>query len=131
MPTFQTFKDLSVTFKKHPVTDDLVTVKDKAAIVQSISALLLTRKGERPFQPQLGCGIQNVLFEPLDYASAAIIKTEIVDVLNRYEPRISVNDVLCVPDYMNNGYDVELYYTIVGRDDDTPIAVEFFLERTR
>jgi len=131
MPTFQTFKDLSVTFKKHPVSNDLVTVKDKAAIVQSISALLLTRKGERPFQPQLGCGIQNVLFEPLDYASAAIIKTEIVDVLNRYEPRISVNDVLCVPDYMNNGYDVELYYTIVGRDDDTPIAVEFFLERTR
>jgi len=131
MPTFQTFKDLSVTFKKHPVTDDLVTVKDKAAIVQSISALLLTRKGERPFQPQLGCGIQNVLFEPLDYASAAIIKTEITSVLNRYEPRISVNDVLCVPDYMNNGYDVELYYTIIGRDDDTPIAVEFFLERTR
>ena len=131
MPTFQTFKDLSVTFKKHPVTDDLVTVKDKAAIVQSITALLLTRKGERPFQPQLGCGIQNVLFEPLDYASAAIIKTEITDVLNRYEPRISVNDVLCSPDYMNNGYDVELYYTIIGRDDDTPIAVEFFLERTR
>ena len=131
MPTFQTFKDLSVTFKKHPVSNDLVTVKDKAAIVQSITALLLTRKGERPFQPQLGCGIQNVLFEPLDYASAAIIKTEITDVLNRYEPRISVNDVLCSPDYMNNGYDVELYYTIVGRDDDTPIAVEFFLERTR
>ena len=131
MPTFQTFKDLSVTFKKHPVTDDLVTVKDKAAIVQAITALLLTRKGERPFQPQLGCGIQNVLFEPLDYASAAIIKTEITDVLNRYEPRISVNDVLCSPDYMNNGYDVELYYTIIGRDDDTPIAVEFFLERTR
>jgi len=131
MPTFQTFKDLSVTFKKHPVTDDLVTVKDKAAIVQAITALLLTRKGERPFQPQLGCGIQNVLFEPLDYASAAIIKTEITSVLNRYEPRISVNDVLCVPDYMNNGYDVELYYTIIGRDDDTPIAVEFFLERTR
>ena len=131
MPTFQTFKDLSVTFKKHPVSNDLVQVKDKAAIVQSITALLLTRKGERPFQPQLGCGIQNVLFEPLDYASAAIIKTEITDVLNRYEPRISVNDVLCTPDYMNNGYDVELYYTIVGRDDDTPIAVEFFLERTR
>ncbi|WP_223618576.1 GPW/gp25 family protein [Acinetobacter baumannii] len=131
MPTFQTFKDLSVTFKKHPVSDDLVTVKDKAAIVQAITALLLTRKGARPFQPQLGCDIQNVLFEPLDYASAAIIKTEIISVLNAYEPRIAVNDVVCIPDDMNNGYDVELYYTIIGRDDDTPIAVEFFLERTR
>jgi len=130
MPTFQTFKDLSVTFKKHPVTDDLVTVKDKAAIVQAITALLLTRKGERPFQPQLGCGIQNVLFEPLDYGSAGIIRSEIKDVLNRYEPRISVDSIRCTPDDLNNGYEVELSYTIVGRDD-APVAVEFFLERTR
>jgi len=130
MPTFQTFKDLSVTFKKHPVSDDLVTVKDKAAIVQAITALLLTRKGERPFQPQLGCDIQNVLFEPLDYGSAGIIRSEIKDVLNRYEPRITVNSIRCIPDELNNGYEVELSYTIVGRDD-APIAVEFFLERTR
>ena len=130
MPTFQTFKDLSVTFKKHPVSDDLVTVKDKAAIVQAITALLLTRKGERPFQPQLGCGIQNVLFEPLDYGSAGIIRSEIKDVLNRYEPRITVDSIRCTPDELNNGYEVEMSYTIVGRDD-APIAVEFFLERTR
>ena len=130
MPSFQTFKDLSVTFKKHPVTDDLVTVKDKAAIVQSITALLLTMKGERPFQPNLGCGIQKVLFEPLDYGSAGIIKSEITNVLSRYEPRIAVDTIRCVPDEMNNGYDVELQYTIIGRDD-APVAVEFFLERTR
>ena len=79
MPTFQTFKDLSVTFKKHPVTDDLVAVKDKAAIVQAITALLLTRRGERPFQPKLGCDVQRVLFEPMDYAAAALIKKEISD----------------------------------------------------
>ena len=130
MPTFQTFKDLSITFKKHPVSDDLVTVKDKAAIVQSITALLLTRKGERPFQPELGCDIQNILFEPLDYGSAGILRSEIADVLNRYEPRIRVNTINCIPDEMSNGYEVELQYTIVGRDD-TPVAVEFFLERTR
>ena len=130
MPSFETFKDLSVTFKKHPVSDDLVTVKDKAAIVQAITALLLTRKGERPFQPQLGCGIQNVLFEPLDYGSAGIIKSEIREVLNRYEPRIEIDSIFCIPDELNNGYEVELSYTIVGRDD-APVAVEFFLERTR
>jgi phage baseplate assembly protein W len=130
MSTFQTFKDLSVTFKKHPVTNDIVTVKDKAAIVQAITGLLLTRKGERPFQPNLGCGIQNALFEPLDFGTAGIIRSEIIDTLNRYEPRISVDTIRCVPDELNNGYEVELSYTIIGRDD-TPIAVEFFLERTR
>ena len=130
MPTFPTFKDLSVTFKKHPVTDDLVAVKDKAAIVQSITALLLTRKGERPFQPELGCDIQDLLFEPLDFASAGTIKQEIRNTINRYEPRAIVEQLRCEPDYDNNGYNVELQYTIVGRED-APVAVEFILERTR
>lgn len=130
MPTFQTFKDLSVTFKKNPVTDDLVTVKDKAAIIQSITALLLTRKGERPFQPQLGCGIQNALFEPLDYATAGLIRSEIAEVLTKYEPRILIENIIVRPDEMNNGYEVELFFRIVGRDD-IPVSVEFFLERTR
>ena len=130
MPTFQTFKDLSVTFKKHPITDDLVTVKDKAAIVQAITGLLLTRKGERPFQPNLGSGIQSLLFEPLDYGSASILKSKVGNVLNQYEPRIVVDSIRCEPDFDNNGYEVELSYTIIGRED-APIAVEFFLERTR
>ena len=130
MPTFQTFKDLSVTFKKHPVTDDLVTVKDKAAIVQAITALLLTNKGERPLKPDLGCGIQQSLFEPLDYATGGLIRSQVVEVIKKYEPRIVLDNVEVIPDEQNNGYEVELFYTIVGRDD-TPIAVEFFLERTR
>ena len=130
MPTFQTFKDLSVTFKKHPVTDDLVQVKDKAAIVQAIQGILLTRKGERPFQPELGCDIQNMLFEPLDYASAGTIKQEIREAINRYERRVSVTQIICEPDFDNNGYNVEVQYTIVGRND-IPVAVEFILERTR
>ena len=130
MTTFQTFKDLSVTFKKHPVTDDLVAVKDKAAIVQAIQSILLTRKGERPFQPELGCDIQDLLFEPLDFASAGTIKQEIRETLSRYEPRAYVEQLRCEPDYDNNGYNVELQYTITGRED-TPVAVEFILERTR
>ena len=130
MPTFQTFKDLSVTFKKHPVTDDLVQVKDKAAIVQAIQGILLTRKGERPFQPELGCDVQNMLFEPLDYASAGSIKQEIRETIDRYEPRINVTELTCNPDFDNNGYDVGMQYTIVGRED-LPVAVEFILERTR
>ena len=130
MPTFQTFKDLSVTFKKHPVTDDLVTAKDKAAIVQAITVLLLTRKGERLFQPDLGCGVQNLLFEPMDYATAGLIKSEIIQTLENFEPRIAIDNVICTPDFDNNAYEVELYYQIVGRDD-TVVGVEFLLERTR
>ena len=130
MSTFQTFKDLSVTFKNHPVNNDLVIVKDKASIVQAITALLLTNKGERPFKPDLGCSIRESLFEPLDYATAGLIRSHVVEVISKYEPRIRTDNVIVTPDMENNGYTVELFYTIVGRDD-TPVAVEFFLERTR
>ena len=77
MPKFQTFKDISVTFKKHPVTDDMIVVKDKAAIVQAVRNLLLTQKGERPFQPELGSDIYRLLFEPMDYGTAALIQKAI------------------------------------------------------
>ena len=130
MPTFQTFKDLSVTFKKHPVSDDLISVKDKAAIAQSITALLLTVKGERPFRPDLGSNISRMLFEPLDYGSAGLIRGEIANCLAKYEPRITVDNIRCTPNDEDNGYDIELSYIIVGRDD-APVNVEFFLERTR
>ena len=82
MSQFRTFKDLSVTFKKHPVTDDLITVKNKTAIAQSIKALLLTNPGERPFQPNLCSGLRDVLFEPLDYGTAALIKKSIREVIS-------------------------------------------------
>ena len=130
MPSFQTFKDLSLTFKKHPVSDDLVTVKDNAAITQSITALLLTAKGERLFQPELGSDLRSILFQPLDYGAAALIRGKVKDCISRYEPRVFVTDVICYPDMDNDGYSVELYYTIIGRDD-RPVAQEFFLERTR
>ena len=130
MPSFQTFKDLSVTFKKHPVTDDLIVVKDNAAIAQAVQNLIFTRIGERVFQPNLGSRLLNLLFEPLDNATAALISLEIRQVLERYEPRISVLNVLTYPDSDENGFQVELSYIIVGRNDQ-PVAVEFFLESTR
>ena len=131
MPTFQTFKDISVTFKTHPVTDDLVCVKDKAAVVQAIQNLLLTNKGERPFQPDIGSDVRRLLFEPLDYGSAALIKSEIAECLGLFEPRISVEGIRCEPDFQNNGFEVEVAYVITGRADDARVQVEFFIERTR
>ena len=130
MPERSTFKDLSVTFKKHPVTDDLVTVKNNAAISQAIKNLLLTNTGERPFQPSIGSGVRGLLFEPLDYGTAAMIKSEIASTLGKFEPRVSVDNIRCFINDADNGFDIELEYSIIGRSD-RPVAVGFFLERTR
>lgn len=129
MPTFQTFKDLNITFKKHPISDDLIVVKDSAAIKQSISNLLLTKTGERFFQPNLGSRIPGLLFEPLDYGTGSLIEEEIGRVLSLYEPRVKLFNITISPDFVNNGYDVEFDVKILGRDD--LISLEVFLERTR
>ena len=130
MPEVSKFKDLSITFKNNPVTNDLVTVKDNSAVAQSIKGLLLTRRGERPFQPDLGSGLQDLLFEPMDYGTSALIKKEITETLAQYEPRVSIVNLNCFPDYDNNGYDVELEYYILGREDRA-VGIDIFLERTR
>ena len=130
MPTFQTFKDLSVTFKTHPVTDDLVCVKDKAAIVQSLQNLILTNKGERPFQPKLGCSVRELLFEPLDFGTAQQIQSNIEYSISNWEPRIDILELNVIPNFDDNGFDVELTYVIIG-SDNPPTSVEFFLTRTR
>jgi len=127
---FQTFKDLNITFKPHPVTGDLIIKKDDAAIKQSVVNLLLTSKGERPFQPNLGSDIRNLLFEPLDAATAGQISRNIRDVLLNYEPRIRILDIEVLANYEQNGFDVGLEFEIIGRED-FPVALEFFLERTR
>jgi phage baseplate assembly protein W len=130
MPSFKTFKDLSVTFKPHPITGDLVTVKDEAAIKQAVVNLLLTNKGERLFNSNIGSGIASLLFQPLDYGTAALIQNEIRNTLNTFEPRIKVLSVVAEPDDDNNGFEVILDFEIVGRDD-VPKSVSFFLESSR
>ena len=102
MPQFQTFKDLNVSFKSHPITKDLVSVKDNNAIKQSIVNLLLTNRGERLFNPNIGSDIRTLLFEPMDYGVAAIIKSKIVDTLTDYEPRIRILELYVIPNFDTN-----------------------------
>ena len=104
------FRDINITFKKHPVTDDLVVSKDNAAIKQAVVNLLLTNKGERFFNPNYGSNIRSFLFEPLDFATAALIRSSIKSTLNKFEPRIFVENLKVIPNFNDNGFDVEMTY---------------------
>ena len=130
MATQLSFKDLNITFKKHPVTNDIVVSKDASAIKQAIVNLLLTNKGERLMNPTYGSDIRKYLFEPLDYGTSYLIKGNIESTISKFEPRISVLRISCKPNYDDNGFDVEMTYRIQGTDDP-PVAVDFFLSRTR
>ena len=130
MASTLSFKDINITFKKHPVTDDLVVSKDASAIKQAIVNLLLTNKGERLMNPEYGSDIRSYLFEPLDYATASQITTNIRYSIDRWEPRISVSTLKAYPNFDDNGFDVEMTYSVRGTDTP-PVTVDFFLARTR
>jgi len=128
MPQLPSFKDFSLTFKSHPITDDLQVVKNENAIKQSVRSLLLTNKGERLFNSDLGTRINDLLFEPIDYATSSLLFDEIQDVLARYEPRINVTTLEVEPNFSDDGYDVELEYSIKG--DQKRFTADYFLSRT-
>jgi phage baseplate assembly protein W len=130
MPELQTFKDFNLNFKPHPVTEDLQVVKDSADIKQSIKSLLLTRRGERLFNSDLGTGLSDLLFEPLDFGTAAVIRDEIFSVISSYESRVEIRALNVDTNFEDNGYDIELEYVIRGRSD-LQNNIEFFLESSR
>ena len=112
----QGFKDISASFQINPLSNDLIAVTNTNAIARSVRNLILTKKGEKPFEPNLGSGVYDLLFENMDKQTATVIRDEIILVLENYEPRIEIIEVLVKPNYDEGAMDVTLQYQIVGID---------------
>ena len=127
--TSREWRDLDLNFAIHPVRKDINKHRGELAVINSIKNLISTNHYEVPFQPELGCNIRKLLFEPLDMVTATLIEREIIETINNFEPRASVSKVVIKPDFDNNGFQVELLFQIINRTD--PVAIKFFLERVR
>ncbi len=131
MPSTVPFKDLSLSFAKNKVTEDLLVKKEDAAVKQAVLNILLTNKGERLYDAQYGSNVRTYLFEPLDFGTAGSIKDEIVRTLKRYEPRVTIQECLVEPNFDSNGFDVRLDFKVLSRADVPRISIEFFLNRSQ
>lgn len=126
----KSFKDLSMSFLSNPVNRDLIGIKNESAIARSVRNLVLTLPGERFFNEGLGSRVSAALFENMDEMTAAYIQQEIEDTINTYEPRVRLDEVVVVPDYDNNQFDVTITYEIVGIDVPAQ-QLTFALQPTR
>jgi len=124
------FKDISLTFKAHPITYDLLPIVDVTSINRSLKNLVLTLNGERPFNGLLGTQISQSLFEILDPRVTSDIESEIRSVIKNFEPRVSLRSVNVTPDYDSNGYQVLVDYKIVG-SQFPPQQTSFILQTIR
>ena len=131
MPSVTPFKDLAISFTRNKITNDLLVKKEDAAVKQAVVNILMTNKGERLFDPEYGSNVPSYLFDQLDYGTAANIQDAIRECLMNYEPRIRIDSLDVIPDFDQNGFEVQLAFKVIGRDDLAPFDVEFFLSRTR
>ena len=131
MPSTVPFKDLSLSFAKNKVTDDLLVKKEDAAVKQAVLNLLLTNKGERVYDSDYGSDLRSHLFEPLDFGTAGSIKDSIIRTIKNYEPRVSVETCIVEPNFDANGFDVQLDFQVLSRADIPSISIEFFLNRSQ
>lgn len=125
----RTYKDLDLLFNVHPVKKDINKHTSEMAVINSIKNLILTNHYERPFQPELGSNVSKLLFENLDFITASALEREILQTIRNFEPRASVYRVRALPDYDNNGFSIDMEFTIVNRTE--PITITFFLDRVR
>lgn len=88
------FKDIDLNFDRHPVTNDINVVEDAIAIKRSVRNLILTNFYERPFHPELGCGIRGLLFENYSPLMSVFLKRKIEEVLINHEPRINLTSIV-------------------------------------
>jgi phage baseplate assembly protein W len=125
----QRYRDLPLSFIKHPGTGDVRPLNDINAVKQSVKNLILTNYGERPFAPRIGGNVTKYLFEPANPFTAQSIQREIEETIKKQEKRVSGVIVQVADNSEANGYVIQLQYTVVSLNVE--VETSFFLQRLR
>ena len=123
------YKDLNMSFTKNPATKDVARLFDVQAIKRAVKNIILTNKYERPFNPDFGCNLRGFLFENITEPLLVIIKDRVAMAIEKYEPRVSVEDVVVKNNSDPNGINIQVSFLINGVEK--PITVSTFLQRVR
>ena len=123
------YADLNLSFTKNPATKDVARLFDVQAIKRSVKNIILTNKYERPFNSDFGCNLRGFLFENITEPLLVIIKDRVAMAIEKYEPRVSVEDVVVKNSSDPNGINIQVSFLINGVEN--PITVSTFLQRVR
>ena len=123
------YSDLNLSFTKNPATKDVAKIFDVQAIKRAVKNIILTNKYERAFNSDFGCNLRGFLFENITEPLLVIIKDRVAMAIEKYEPRVSVEDVVVKEDIDKNGLSIMVSFLINGTE--APVSVSTFLQRVR
>jgi len=131
MPVKQSrsFRDISLSFKRHPITKDVTILKNEDAIKKSVINLIRTQFGERFFNDLLGTSVGDTLFE-LNTFDNDVLREEVITLLKNFEPRIDLTNVFIEGQGDTNDLFVQIEYDITGLPLPTQ-NIEFILQPSR
>ena len=124
------YTDLDLFFGKKSTTKDISKVTDVLAVKRSVRNLVLTNHYEKPFHPEIGSGVRDMLFEPMTPITAHILTKKIEDVIENFEPRARLISVRAIPNLDRNEYECTIEFYVVNTPTEL-VDLTVFLERLR
>ena len=124
------YKDLDLFLDKKNVSKDITKITDIAAVKRSIRNLVLTNHYEKPFHPEIGSGVRDMLFEPMSLLTAHVLTRKIEDVIENFEPRAKIISVSAQPNLDRNEYRVTINFFVLNAPTEL-VDLTLFLERLR
>ena len=124
------YTDLDLFFAKKATSKDISKVTDIQAVKRSIRNLVLTNHYEKPFHPEIGSGVRDMLFEPMTPITAHILTRKIEDVIENFEPRARLISVRAQPNLDRNEYECTIQFFVVNAPTEL-VDLTVFLERLR
>ena len=126
----RTYSDLDLFFSAKGVSKDISKVSDIQAVKRSVRNLVLLNHYEKPFHPEIGSGVRDILFEPMTPITASILARKIETVIENYEPRAKLIGVRAQPDLDRNSYEVTVEFYVINTPTEL-VDLTVMLERLR
>ena len=123
------FSDFLNSFAYSPVNNNLAKISNEESVKQSLKNLILTSRGERLFQPTVGSGVNNLLFEHSIRPTLNSIEFNIQNTIKYNEPRVNIIDVKAKETTNPNAVQVDIVFSMINNPE--PISINFILKRVR
>ena len=124
------YKDLDLFFGKTQGSADISKITDIEAVKGSVRNLVLTNFYEKPFHPEIGSGVRDILFENMTPVTSVVLAKKIEDVIENFEPRARLIGVRALPNLDRNEYEVTIEFFVVNTPTEL-IDMTIFLEVLR